>query len=63
VAVAHSILVAIYHILLHWEPYRELGANYFDERKRESTVNRLTRRLENLGYKVALELASLPTPA
>ena len=36
VAVAHSILVTVYYVLLRREPYRELGANYFDERKRES---------------------------
>jgi transposase len=63
VAVAHSILVTAYYVLLRREPYRELGANYFDEHKRESTINRLTRRLENLGYRVSLELASLPAPA
>jgi len=34
VAVAHSILVMAYHILR--QPYQELGANYFDERKKES---------------------------
>lgn len=55
VAVAHSILVIIYHLLSRQEPYRELGGNYFDERKRESVTNRLVRRLEKLGYHVALE--------
>lgn len=55
VAVAHSILVISYHILSRCEPYRELGGNYFDERKRESVVNRLVHRLEKLGYQVALE--------
>ncbi len=58
VAVAHSILVIVYHVLLRHEPYRELGGNYFDERKRESVVNRLVRRLEKLGYRVALETQS-----
>jgi transposase len=56
VAVAHSILVIAYHILSRQEPYRELGSNHFDERKRESVVNRLVRRLEKLGYQVALEM-------
>jgi len=58
VAVAHSILVIAYHMLSRQEPYRELGGNYFDERKRESVVNRLVRRLEKLGYHVALEMQS-----
>jgi transposase len=54
VALAHSMLVAVYHILSRREPYRDLGGNYFDERKRESVTNRLVRRLEKLGYDVAL---------
>jgi transposase len=61
VAVAHSILVIAYHILSRREPYRELGGNHFDERKRESVVNRLVHRLEKLGYQVALEMQ--PTSA
>jgi hypothetical protein len=40
--------------LVH-EGYRELGANYFDERRRQFTVDRLTRRIERLGYHVHLE--------
>ena len=55
VAVAHSILVIAYHMLSRHEPYRELGGNYFDERKKESVVNRLMRRIQNLGYHVSLE--------
>lgn len=55
IAVAHSILVIIYHLLTRQEPYRDLGGNYFDERKRESVTNRLVRRLEKLGYQVALD--------
>lgn len=54
IAVAHSILVIAYHMLQRHEPYHELGANYFDERKRTSLANRLTRRLERLGYTVSL---------
>jgi len=55
IAVAHSILVIIYHLLTRQQPYRDLGGNYFDERKRESVANRLVRRLEKLGYQVALD--------
>ena len=55
VAVAHSIVVMAYHILKYHQPYQELGANYFDERKKESVAHRLTKRLEILGYKVNLE--------
>ena len=55
VAVAHSILVIAYHMLRRHEPYRELGGNYFDERKKESIVNRLMRRIQTLGYTVSLQ--------
>jgi len=55
VAVGHSILVSAYYMLLRNEPYRELGGNYFDERKRELVVHHLVRRLNKLGYQVALD--------
>jgi len=54
VAVAHSVLVIAYHVLSRPEPYRELGGNYFDERKRESVANRLMHRLQKLGYQLTL---------
>lgn len=54
-AVAHSILVIAYHMIQRQEPYRELGANYFDQQRPEVTTKRLVKRLENLGYQVALQ--------
>jgi transposase len=58
-AVAHSIVVSAFHMLSRHEPYHELGANYFDEQRRHHLVDRLTRRIERLGYRVHLE----PVPA
>jgi transposase len=57
-AVAHSILVIGYHLVQRNEPYRELGADYFDRRSPEKTAHRLVRRLERLGYQVALQSPS-----
>ncbi len=54
-AVAHSILVIIYHVLRERTAYRELGGNFFDERDRQATEKRLVRRLEGLGYHVELQ--------
>ncbi len=54
-AVAHSILVIAYHLIQRQEPYRELGANYFDQQRPEVTTNRLVKRLEKLGYQVSLQ--------
>jgi transposase len=46
---------SVFYMLSRNEPYRELGVNYFDERRREFIVDRLTRRIERLGYRVHLE--------
>jgi len=57
VAVAHTILVIIYHILTKNQPYMELGADYFDLRKKESVVKNSIKKLESLGYQVILQPA------
>ncbi|GAC1530115.1 MAG: IS110 family transposase [Chloroflexota bacterium] len=54
VAVAHSMLVIAYHVLLREEPYRDLGANYFLDRQSDAHKNRLVHQLERLGYQVSL---------
>ena len=41
VAIAHSILVIVYHVLSRKEPYHDLGSNYFDERGRVRVEKRL----------------------
>lgn len=65
VAVAHSILVITYHMILHKEPYRELGSDYFDKRRPQATAQRLLKRLQQLGYDIShLEQPiALPTAA
>lgn len=57
VAVMHSILVMAYHMIQRQEPYRELGGNYFDQRRPEVTAQRLVKRLEKLGFQVSLQQA------
>jgi transposase len=57
-AVAHSILVIVYHVLKDGSSYQDLGPNYFDERAREMTVRRAVQRLERLGVKVTIEDAA-----
>jgi len=58
VAVAHTLLVIVYHLLNRGEAYTELGGNYFDERDRWQVERRLVRRLEALGYAVSLQPAA-----
>ena len=65
VAVAHSILVISYHIIQRKEPYRDLGGDYFDQRRPEATAKRLLKRLQHLGYDTSHidQLASSPVAA
>lgn len=58
VAVARAILVVLYHVLLYQEPYRELGEDYLDERKRDETAKHLMQRLRKLGYDVTFTAAA-----
>lgn len=55
IAVAHAILVIAYHILDDGTVYKDLGANYFDERDEEQVVRRLVQRIEKLDRKVTVE--------
>ena len=55
VAVGHTLLVIVYHLLRHGTEYHDLGPHYFDDRDRRAVERRLVRRLEGLGYRVALE--------
>lgn len=57
-AVGHTILVALLHMLRDGAMYEDLGPNWFDERDRRATVGRSDRRLEALGYRVTLEPAA-----
>jgi transposase len=58
VAVAASMLAAIYHIVGTGTPYRDLGATYFDRRHKTHVAKRLVRRLTALGYSVELHPAA-----
>jgi len=60
IAVAYAIMVSVFHMLSRKEAYRELGAHYFAERRRQCTVARLTRRIEHPGYRVQLEPVAAP---
>ena len=54
-AVAHSLLVILYHMLERRQPYGDLGPMHFDELHPERLTRNLVRKLEALGHKVALE--------
>jgi transposase len=58
VAVAASILTAIYHMLKDGTMYKDLGSHHFDRRTKDRQKNRLIKRLADLGY--AVQLPPLP---
>jgi len=55
IAVAHSILVIVYHMIKRGTAYFERGAEFFDQLKPDGTRKWLVRRLNQLGYQVSLE--------
>jgi transposase len=55
VAVGHTILVIVFHMLKNHQPYRDLGADYFDRRNGEQIKRSLIRRLERLGLQVTVQ--------
>jgi transposase len=55
VAVAHSILVAVYYILKRGVEYQDLGGNHFEGLDQEKTKQRLVQRLKGMGYDVQIE--------
>jgi transposase len=58
-AVAASILTAIYHMLKDGTMYQDLGSKHFDRRSTERQTKSLVKRLADLGY--AVELKPLTT--
>ncbi|EAX46806.1 transposase IS116/IS110/IS902 family protein [Thermosinus carboxydivorans Nor1] len=48
VAVAHAIIVIIYHMLIRKEPYKDLGENYLSEQMRRSKIKNLVNLVKNI---------------
>ena len=55
-AVAHSLIVVMYHLLKDpaQQPYKDLGAAWFDTLDPERLTRHLVKRLEQLGFQVQL---------
>lgn len=58
IAVARTLLVAIYHMLSDGQPYRELGESHMDDRLRERRARALLRQLKRLGFDAEIKLAA-----
>ncbi len=50
VAVAHSMLIAIYHILKDGVVYRDLGSGYYNQFNRERKIREYLKKLKALGW-------------
>lgn len=50
VAVAHSMLIAIYHVLKNNVPFHDLGSDYYDTFNREHKIKSYLKRLQALGW-------------
>ena len=50
IAVAHSMLISIYHILKDNECYTELGSDYYNQFNRERKIKGLLKKLKVLGW-------------
>lgn len=57
IAVASSLVTAIYHVL-RGADFHDAGERFFDQLNHARTVHRLTKRLESLGFSVALSPAA-----
>ncbi len=55
IAIAHTMLIAIYHILKEKVPYRDLGVDYYSDINKEKIIKRNLRSLEKLGVDVIIQ--------
>ena len=60
VAVAHSMLIAIYHILKDGVPFHDLGADYYNQFNKERKINAYLKKLKALGWETPTPLTVQP---
>lgn len=63
VAVAHSLVIAVYHMLADKADFQDLGTDYFDQRDRDRREQRAIATLRALGHEVTLTPRTPPDPA
>ena len=57
VAVAHSMLIAIYHILKDGVVFKDLGADYYNQFNKERKINAYLKKLKALGWEAPVVAA------
>lgn len=50
VAVAHSMIITIYHMLKYDVPFVDLGEDYYNQFNTEKQINHYLKKLQNLGW-------------
>jgi len=60
VALAHALLVIIYHVIARRQPYQEFGADSFQRRDPATRAKRLVHPLAHLGFEVQLHVQQTP---
>ena len=58
IAVAHTLLIAIYHMLKDGKEFVDLGADYYHQFNTEKKANSYIKKLTQLGYTVEATKAS-----
>ena len=58
VALAHTLLRIVYHVLADGTVYHELGSGYHDRQHRQRITRRAIQLLQRQGYRVTLEPAA-----
>jgi len=61
VAVAHTMLISIYHMLKNNVPFTDLGADYYNQFNTQSKIQHYLKKLKRLGWE--LDSATIPTAA
>lgn len=56
VAVAHSMLIAIYHILKDGVKFQDLGADYYNQFNKERKINAYLKKLKELGWEMPVAM-------
>ena len=54
VAVAHTMLIAIYHMINENKEYQDLGSDFYNKFNKEKKANAYIKKLKELGYDVQL---------
>lgn len=60
VAIAHQLLISVWHVLSRNQPFKDLGGDYYKRRNPQARIGYLVRQLQELGVEVALPPSAAP---